>query len=103
MPALLNAMSTRPCRSATPSNSARTASSSATSHGDELAADLVGGRLAGLGVDVDGDHLGALGGEPARGGQPDAAARAGDDGDPVLQADPAPSHSSVLMKTFLTR
>ncbi len=71
---------------------------------DEQAADLVGGLGPGLGVEVDADHLGALGGEPAGGGQADAAARAGDDGHPAVEslghADHS-SHSSVEMKTFL--
>jgi hypothetical protein len=53
--------------------------------GDELAAHLVGGGLAGLRRDVDADHLGSLGRKPSRGGQPDAAPGAGDDGDPILQ------------------
>ena len=48
------------------------------------------------------DHPGPLGGEPPRGGQPDAAARAGDHRHPALQADSALAHSSVAMKTFLT-
>jgi hypothetical protein len=47
----------------------------------EQPADLVGGGLAGGLVDVAADDVGALGGEPARGGQADAAAGPGDDGD----------------------
>ena len=39
---------------------------------------LVGGGLPGRGVDVGDHHPGALGGQPAGGGQPDPAAAAGD-------------------------
>jgi hypothetical protein len=56
---------------------------------DERAAGLLRGRLARRLVDVDGNHDRPLGGQPARAGKPDAAARAGDDGDPV----PQPPHA----------
>jgi len=52
----------------------------------EQAAGLIGGALAGRLVHVDGHDRGSLGGQPAQAGQPDAAARAGDHGDSVLQA-----------------
>src|SRR6185437_14334756 len=51
-------------------------------------------------VDIDSDHARALGRHPFSAGQPDAAASAGDDGHPVLQALHCPSYS-VAMNTFL--
>ena len=53
---------------------------------DEDAADLLGGGLARGLVDVAADDVRALGGEPAGGGEADAAARAGDDGGAADQA-----------------
>ena len=55
---------------------------------------LGGGLLPAAVVDVDRDHPGALGGEPPRGGQPDPAARPGDDRDPSVQSTTA--RSSLL-------
>src|SRR5205823_271992 len=53
---------------------------------DELAVDLVRGRLpAGL-VEVGDHHFGAFAGQPAGGGQPDPAGATGDHGDPAVEA-----------------
>ena len=52
------------------------------------AAEAVAAEVKGAAVQAnvtDADDLGPFGREPPRGGQPDAASRAGDDGDPILQ------------------
>ena len=70
---------------------------------DEHAAEVsAAAALPAVLVDVDRDDHGSLGGQPPGAGQPDPAARPGDDGDPVLQAlHLVTAHSSVEMKTFL--
>lgn len=72
---------------------------------EEPAGFLGGGPAAGL-VDVAADHVRPFGGEPAGGGEADAAAGSGDDGGAADEpaADDLSGHCagpSVLMKTFL--
>src|SRR6185312_14551067 len=62
------------------------------------AADLGGRLAAGLVVGIPADDLGALGGEPAYGSQPDPAARAGDDGN--LAGETIPHGARSFVRTF---
>ena len=107
IPALLNAMSIRPKALSVASYIAATSSSAVTSAWMNRPPTSSAAALPGLAVEVDDGDLGPLGGQPAGGGQPDAAPGPGDDGDPVQQAlhgSVMPrllSHSSVAMKTFL--
>ena len=72
--------------------------------GDELAVDLLRGGGAGIGVDVDAHHAGALAGEAAHGREADAASGAGHHRDPVGQTIHLilRTQESDAKKTFLT-
>ncbi len=81
MPALLNAISTEPYFSAAVSKRWFTSASSVTSTFTKQPAELIRDRLAGVCVEVADHDRRALGGEPPRGGEADAARAAGDDRD----------------------